>query len=111
MFSFGLQIYNIHRDTLVKTSILSGKPIDIIGDGRSDLPGFSAKYGTNAILDENTEEVIHFYIMHSEIAGNSVRCEKEGLIKCLDKMGELNIALNTLATDGLNANTKIHTRK
>ena len=37
--------------------------------------------------------------MHSEVAGNSARMEKEALIKCLNKLSELNLTVRTLTTD------------
>ena len=91
--------YKVYQDRVVERSKLPGKPVDIVGDGRCDSPGYSAKYGTYVILDGNTGEVIHFYIMHREIAGNSCKMEKEGLIKCLDKLEDMNISVNTLTTD------------
>ena len=83
--------------TRSKESLSSG--VDIVGDGRCDSPGFSAKYGTYIVMDGNTNEILHFYVIHREIAGNSGRMEKEAMIKCLDKLDEFDIKINSLTTD------------
>ena len=45
--------------------------IDLLGDGRCDSPGYSAKYGTYTVLDSQTGHILDFHISHVKLAGNS----------------------------------------
>ncbi|XP_057317565.1 uncharacterized protein LOC130662674 [Hydractinia symbiolongicarpus] len=83
--------------TLVRLVALEG--VDLIGDGRCDSPGFSAKYGTYSLMDAMTNEVVNFFISHVRLAGNSARMEKHGLAECLEFIDEAGVIVDTLVTD------------
>ena len=52
---------------------------NFIGDGRSDSPGYSAKYGTYSSMSSDLNKVVYFFVVHISTAGNSSRMEKKGL--------------------------------
>ena len=76
------------------------KTVDLAGDGRSDSPGYNAKYGTYSLMNTATNEVLDCYVVHVSTAGNSSRMEKLGLSKLLDKMkNRYTLSINSLTTD------------
>ena len=67
------------------------------GDGRCDLPGYSAKYGTYSLLSAQLNKVIDFHVVHVSTVENSSRMEVEGLKLLLQKYHD--ITIDTLTTD------------
>ena len=73
--------------------------VEVVGDGRCDSPGHSAKYGTYSLMDSTTNQLICFIVVHVANAGNSVAMEKYGLIKILDSLEETGVNVACLTTD------------
>ena len=48
------------------------RTIDLFGDGRSDSPGHNAKYGTYTLMDENSEKIIDFSLVHVGEVSSSI---------------------------------------
>ena len=48
---------------------LKTERLSFVGDGRYDLPGHSAKFGTYTIMNANSNEIIDFFIAHVSNAG------------------------------------------
>ena len=71
---------------------------NFIGDGRSDLPGCSAKYGTYSLMSTDLNKIVDFFVVHVSTAGNSSRMEKKGLQTLLEKYSN-SIKITTLTTD------------
>ena len=44
-----------------------------IGGGRSDSPGYSAKYGTYSLMSTDLNKIVDFFIVHISTARNSSR--------------------------------------
>ena len=70
---------------------------NFIGDGRSDLPGCSAKYGTYSLMSTDLNKIVDFFVVHVSTAGNSSRMEKKGLQTLLEKNSN-SIKITTLTT-------------
>ena len=70
---------------------------NFIGDGRSDLPGYSAKYGTYSLMSTDLNKIVDFFVVHVSTAGNSSRMEKKGLQTLLEKNSN-SIKITTLTT-------------
>ena len=69
----------------------------VIGDGRSDSPGYSAKYGTYTVMDQATEYILDMEIIHeSETDHNSKAMEPEGLRRILKRLHEASVAVSRL---------------
>lgn len=47
----------------MRISALMESPVMLAGDGRSDSPGFSAKYGSYTFLDLTTTAVVHLELV------------------------------------------------
>ena len=72
---------------------------DFSGDGRSDSPGYSAKYGTYSLMHTSLNKIVDFFVVHVNWAGNSSRMEKYGLEKLLQKFTDGSIKISSLTTD------------
>lgn len=51
------QVWNRKQNELFEQA--SGRELVLAGDGRSDSPGHSAKYGTYTVVDVSTKKVLH----------------------------------------------------
>ena len=70
---------------------------NFIGNGRSDSPGYSAKYGTYSLMSTDLNKIVDFFLVHISMAGNSSRMEKKGLQTLLGKYPN-SIKVTTLTT-------------
>lgn len=71
----------------------------MIGDGRNDSPGYSAKYGTYTLMSVDINKIIDFQVVHVRNAGNSSRMEKWRLVTLLNKLCHHEVTVSTLTTD------------
>jgi len=91
--------------TMHQTDILSVmsscEPLHICGDGRSDSPGFSAKYTSYTIMDMMTSLIIDQQLVSlaDDDINSSVAMETEALNKCLDFIISCGLKIHRLATD------------
>ena len=53
----------IETQTAILKQLEKEKSVDVYGDGRSDSPGHSAKYGTYTLMDEKTNLIIEFSVV------------------------------------------------
>ena len=79
--------------------LIASDGVDLIGDGRCDSPGHSAKYGTYTFMDIETGEVIDFMVIHVGQVTHSNNMEKFGFVKLLDKFDETGIKIKSITTD------------
>ena len=70
------------RDNVIQK--LKPEKLDVVGGGRYDSPGHSAKYGTYTIMNDETNEIIDFFVAHVSNAGNSSRMELYEFQKVLE---------------------------
>ena len=71
---------------------------NFIGDRRSDLLGYSAKYGTYSLMITDLNKIVNIFVVHVSPAGTSSRMEKKGLQTLLEKYSN-SIKNTTLTTD------------
>ena len=63
-------VYHDEKTALIKSLKDMGSPLVLTGDGRSDSPGHSAKYGTFSVIEQRLNKLLHFeivqvqYVMH-----------------------------------------------
>ncbi|XP_073714613.1 uncharacterized protein [Misgurnus anguillicaudatus] len=74
-------------------------PVHLSGDGRSDSPGFSAKYNTYSLMDDKTDKIVHFELVQVSEASSSVAMEPIGFRRGVDKLLEQGIQIDVLTTD------------
>ena len=86
-------IYDLHRNAILSSTI------DLVGDGRCDSPGYSAKYGTYTLMDSSNNNILYFSVVHVGTVANSSRMELKGLVDCLDSLQEEGVKIRSLTTD------------
>ncbi|XP_057310004.1 uncharacterized protein LOC130648002 [Hydractinia symbiolongicarpus] len=89
--------YKKYRNNIY--SECAAKEGNLIGDGRSDSPGYSAKYGTYTLMSVDINKIIDFQVVHVRTAGNSSRMEKWGLVTLLNKLRDHKVTVSALTTD------------
>ena len=78
---------------------LSNKDIvNLNGDGRSDSPGHSAKYGTYTMMETNTGKIATFNVVQVSEVTSSNAMEKEGFLRCLNTL-EDTVNISCITTD------------
>ncbi|KAG0412518.1 hypothetical protein HPB47_010354 [Ixodes persulcatus] len=75
------QVWNRKQNELFEQA--SGQELVLAGDGRSDSPGHSAKYGTYTVVDVSTKKVLHVETVQSNETKGSWAMELEGLKRTL----------------------------
>ena len=70
-------VYTTNRQLNINNASEKGD-IDLLGDGRFNYPGYSAKYDKCTLLDRNYELILVFNVSHIRIAGNSAHMELDG---------------------------------
>ena len=76
------------------------KCLQVSGDGRCDSPGHSAKYCIYTIMDDHTTTILDFRLVQMSEVANSVRMEKAGLERSLEKLENSGLPIGVLATEG-----------
>ena len=86
------------QTAIIKQLNKSGS-IVVCGDGRSDSPGHSAKYGTYTLMDEKTSLIIEFSIVQVTEVTSSNAMEYEGCKRTLNSIITKKVPLRCLTTD------------
>ena len=91
-------VYTTNRRLLIDT-LKMGKEVNLLGDGRCDSPGYSAKYGTYTVMDSTSGFILDFHVSHSKMCGNSARMELDGCKKVLSRLEGRGVSIDSLTTD------------
>ena len=91
-------VYKLHRANIFNVCRTRTEN-NFIGGGRSDSPGYSAKYGTYSLMSTDINKTVDFHVVHVGIAGNSSRMEKKGLEILLEKLQKFDLKMASLITD------------
>lgn len=68
-------------------AVITNETLVLCGDGRSDSPGFSAKYGTYVLMEQFLEVIIDIEVIDKrETGGVSTNMEVAGLKKLLERI-------------------------
>lgn len=92
-------VYKKQQKEIIETIKNKMKPVDLCGDGRSDSPGHSAKYGTYTLMDETSEKIIDFSLVQVSEVSSSNAMEKKGCQRALDNVIEQGVKVRSLTTD------------
>ena len=92
------RVYKVQRNILLNQCSLRQEN-NLIGDGRCDSPGFSAKYATYTLMSSDVNRILDFHIIHVGTVENSGRMEKAGLIALLEKLLNHNVSISSFTTD------------
>ena len=55
-----MAVWETQKMEIVSVLYSKGQPLRLVGDGRLDSPGFSAKYCTYSMVDMTTQKVVAF---------------------------------------------------
>ena len=88
--------YNMQQKEIVEKIKKEKNPIDLCGDGRSDSPGHSAKYGTYTLMDE---KIVDFSLVQVSEVSSSNAMENEGCQRSINKVTSQGIKIRSLTTD------------
>ena len=72
------------------------RSVDVCGDGRCDSPGYSAKYGTYTLIDEESNLIIEFSIVQVTEVTSSNAMEYEGCKRALNSIIKKKIPIRCL---------------
>lgn len=92
------RVYTTNRRLLIDV-LKKGKEVNLLGDGRCDSPGYSAKYGTYTVMDGTSGQILDFHVSHSKMCGNSARMELDGCKKVLARLENRGVSIDSLTTD------------
>ena len=73
--------------------------IILVGDGRCDSPGHSAKYCTYTFIDTETGNVIDTEVVPVSEVKNSNAMEKEGFVRILNRLKKEGVKVDIVSTD------------
>ena len=91
--------YNTQQKDVIKEIKKQNHMIDLYWDGRSDSPGHNAKYGTYSLMDESSEKVVDFSLVHVGEVSSSNAMENEGCQRSLNNVLSKKIKIRSLTTD------------
>ena len=83
----------------VLADLLDRNSVTLLGDGRCDSPGYSAKYGTYTMMDKESEKIVDFEVCHVKQSTSSQAMEKRGFKHCLDRALNSGIPVGVVGTD------------
>ncbi|XP_068112065.1 uncharacterized protein [Hyperolius riggenbachi] len=81
------------------SSIISHKPLYLIGDGQCDSPGYNAKYCVYTMMDMQTSLILDFEAVQVSQTTSSVAMEKLGFKTCVDRIREEKYDVHMIGTD------------
>ncbi|KAK0156598.1 THAP domain-containing protein 4 [Merluccius polli] len=93
--------YRDHHKEIMRNLQLQtvGGGISICGDGRSDSPGFSAKYTTYSFMSDETKEIIMVDLIQVTEATSSPAMETLGFRRGLDHLIQAGVGVDVITTD------------
>ena len=71
----------------------------LIGDGRCDSPGYSAKYCTYTFIDSKTGQVVDTVVIPVTECSSSNAMEKEGFYRSLKRLKKEGVKVDVVSTD------------
>ena len=92
------QKWKVQRRRMVEL-LKSRDVVILVGDGRCDSPGFSAKYCIYTFMETQTGQVVDTVVIPVIEVANSNAMEKEGFIRILRKLKEEGVIVDIISTD------------
>ncbi|XP_053552119.1 uncharacterized protein LOC128643172 [Bombina bombina] len=78
---------------------LHGKPITLYGEGQCDNPGYTGKFYTYTMLEEESKKIIDFKIIKVSKATSSVAMKAKAFRRCLNSILNDGLLVRIVATD------------
>ncbi|XP_049527522.1 uncharacterized protein LOC125947180 [Dermacentor silvarum] len=95
-----VQVWSTQQASLVEAC--KGRDLCLLGDGRCDSPGHSAKYLTYTLMDAETRKVLNFtqvQVGQNPQVKTSPQMEKVGFVQCLGELHSKDLKVSTVTTD------------
>ncbi|XP_055884447.1 uncharacterized protein LOC129926168 [Biomphalaria glabrata] len=92
-------VFSKEQQDIINHVKIANLNLNLAGDGRSDSPGHSAKYGAYSVLECQINKVLDIQIVQSTEVANSNACELEGLKRSLCFLEENGLIIKSLTTD------------
>jgi len=89
--------WTLHQTAIL--SVLCDQRLRLIGDGRSDSPGFSAKYCSYTCMDVDNGLIVDQQLVQVTESSSSVAMERLALERSLSFLLDHGLQISTLATD------------
>ncbi|XP_052783526.1 uncharacterized protein LOC128219672 [Mya arenaria] len=87
------------NDQLISVLLDREEELVVAGDGRSDSPGHSAKFGVYSMIDMHTGRVVAIELVQSNEVKSSYHMELEGLKRATDSLRRCGLSLAEIITD------------
>ncbi|XP_052815071.1 uncharacterized protein LOC128242077 isoform X1 [Mya arenaria] len=87
------------NDQLISVLLDREEELVVAGDGRSDSPGHSAKFGVYSMFDMHTGRVVAIELVQSNEVKSSYHMELEGLKRATDSLRRCGLSLAEIITD------------
>ncbi|XP_049524234.1 uncharacterized protein LOC125945894 [Dermacentor silvarum] len=94
------KVWSTQQASLVEAC--KGRDLCLLGDGRCDSPGHSAKYLTYTLMDAETRKVLNFtqvQVGQNPQVKTSPQMEKVGFVQCLGELHSKDLKVSTVTTD------------
>lgn len=78
---------------------LCDKPVSLMGDGRCDSPGFSAKYSTYTIMEEETGAILTYCMKQVQTGKSTASLEVDGCRDAIEELQSYQCVIERFATD------------
>ena len=92
-------INHVYRDEIDEAQREVKEEGSVVGDGRFDSPGKSAKYCTYSFQSVKTRKIISSSTVQTKSGKGSAPLEMEGFINCLADLKDKNIPVDKITTD------------
>ncbi|CAH3143473.1 unnamed protein product, partial [Porites lobata] len=100
-----IQQWKSHQQQLFNTLSSQDNGLVLAGDGRCDSPGYSAKFGSYTLLEQQKNRVLDFQLVQSNEVRNSSWMEHEGLKRAIQVVSNARLQIAEIITDRHKQNT------
>lgn len=100
--SYLLPVVNSHYElqrNIILARLMESPGVSLLGDGRSDSPGFSAKYTTYTMVEESSKEIVDMELVQVTETTSSQAMEKLGFQRVMERIEENGINVTCVTTD------------
>jgi hypothetical protein len=97
LFPVAHSICTRQKEALI--AALGNDPVTLVGDGRCDSPGFSAKYGTYNVMESATGALVTFALTQVNANTSSVAMEVNGCSEAISELMDHGMNIEVFGTD------------
>ena len=91
------ETWKSHQESILEN--FKDNLLHLLGDGRCDNPGYSAKYCTYTLVEQETGLIVDFQLVQVSEVSNSVGMEKEGLLRSVNELVTKGLTVAQIVTE------------